>query len=65
MREQEKEFFGKQKAEQTAEMAANEKEVFLQKITPAMAEAQETLKKSGDTVSASGLEALARWKLHL
>ena len=46
-------------------MAAHDMEIFQQKIAPAMVEAQEALKKSGDTVSNAGLEALARWKLQL
>lgn len=61
MRELEKAFFEKRKAE----LAANEHEQYKQKIAPAMAEVQEALKKSGDKISDAGLEALARWKLGL
>jgi mevalonate kinase len=61
IREQEKAFFEKRKAE----LAASEHEEYKQKIAPAMAEAQEALKKLGENISDKGLEALARWKLGL
>jgi hypothetical protein len=65
IREQEKEFFRKKKAILADKMAAQEEALFQEAIAPAMVEAQEALKKSGDKVSDAGLEALARWKLEL
>lgn len=65
MREQEKEFFEKKKAAAAKEMLAQELAVYEEAIAPAMVEAQEALKKTGDKVSDAGLEALAKWKLHL
>lgn len=65
MREQEKAFFEKKKAEHNAEMALKDQEIYQKQIAPAMVEVQELLKKTKDTVSSHGLEAIARWKLNL
>jgi len=65
MREQEKKFFEKKKAEQAEKMKEEEEEMFKEAIAPAMAEAEHVLKASGDSVSDKGLEAIARWKLDL
>jgi hypothetical protein len=46
-------------------MAMKDQEEFQKKIAPAMVEVQELLKKTNDTVSSHGLEAIARWKLSL
>lgn len=64
MREQEKKFFEKKKAEMAEKLHGEEEKLFQEKIAPAMAEAEQVLKQAGDTsVSHSGLEAIARWKL--
>lgn len=65
MRELEKSYIAKKKAEMAAKMAADEETEFADQIAPVMAEADVLLKKSGDSVSNHGLEALARWKLGL
>ena len=66
MRELEKKFIEKKKAEKASAMKAHEEEEFKAKVAPAMAQAQALLEASGDTsVSQDGLEALARWKLDL
>jgi hypothetical protein len=63
MREQEKKFFERKKAERAEKMHEQEEAIFQETIAPAMAEAEQVLKKTGDKVSDAGLEALARWKL--
>lgn len=66
MRELEKKFIAKKKAEKESEMKAHEQEEFDAKVAPAMAQAQSLLESTGNTgVSEDGLEALARWKLDL
>lgn len=65
IREQEKEFFEKKKAEHSAEMALKDQEIFQKQIAPVMVQVQELLKKTNDSVSSHGLEAIARWKLNL
>lgn len=65
MRELEKKFIEKKKAEMVAKMAEYEESEFKAKIAPMMAEAEVLLGKSGDSISHDGLEALARWKLDL
>lgn len=64
MREQEKKFYAKKKAEMADKLHGEEEKLFQEKIAPTMAEAEQVLKLSGDTaVSHDGLEAIARWKL--
>lgn len=63
IREQEKKFFEKKKAELEAKMHEQELAIFEETVAPAMAEASALLKRSKDTVSDAGLEALAKWKL--
>ena len=48
---------------QAAAATQQELHVFEEVVAPAMVEAQELLKASGDTVSPAGLEILAKWKL--
>lgn len=65
MREQEKHFFEKKKAEMAEKMHEHEEKIFLEQIAPAMAQAESILKKSGDSASHEALEALAKWKVGL
>jgi hypothetical protein len=66
MKEQEKEFIEKKRKTMADRMHAEEIVVFNEKVAPAMAEAQNILKKAGDvTVGHDALEALAKWKLNL
>ena len=65
IREQEKKFFEEKQKQNQEKMHAAEAKEFQETIAPAMAQAQQVLKKSGDSVSIPGLEALARWKLGL
>ena len=65
IREQENAFFEKKIAENSAKMALKDQEEFQKQIAPVMVEVQELLKKTKDTVSSHGLEAIARWKLNL
>lgn len=46
-------------------MALKDQEVFQKQIAPVMVEVQQLLKKTNDSVSSHGLEAIARWKLNL
>ena len=61
MKEQEKKFFEKKRAEKDAIVHEAELKI----LSRAMAEAENALKKSNDKVSDAGLEAIARWKLNL
>lgn len=63
MREQEKAFFEKKKAEMDEKMHAEELKEYEAVIAPAMAEAHSVLKAEGAEVDVPALEALARWKL--
>jgi hypothetical protein len=67
MREQEKAFFAKKKAELAGKLQGEEEKVYRDTIAPAMAEAEHVLKKAGEksTISHDGLEAIAKWKLGL
>ena len=65
MRQQEKKFFEAKKAAMVEKMHAEEEAVFQESIAPAMAEAEKILKDTGDKVSHSGLEAIARWKMDM
>ena len=65
MRELEKKYIETKRAEQAAKMAVEEEKEFAQTIAPVMAEAQVLLGKTDDSITQSGLEALARWKLGL
>lgn len=65
MREQEKKFFERKKAEMAEKMHEQEASIFQEVIAPAMAEAENVLSKTGDSVSDAGLEAIARWKLDM
>jgi hypothetical protein len=58
-------FFEKMKAQKEQKMLEAEEKMFREQIAPAMAEAESALKKTGDSVSDAGLEALARWKVGL
>jgi NADH:ubiquinone oxidoreductase subunit E len=63
IRQQEMKFYERKREQAQHEMAEKELQYFRDTIAPAMAQAQELLKASGDTVSDAGLEAVARWKL--
>jgi len=63
IREQEKKYFEKKKAALEAQLHDKELKEFKDTVAPSMAEAFNLLKKTGDTVSEDGLEALAKWKL--
>ena len=65
VRAQEKQFIDAKKKAMAEKMHAEEEAKFSEAIAPAMVEAEQILKASGDTVSNAGLEALARWKLDL
>lgn len=43
----------------------HEMAIFEEAVAPAMAEVQQLLKKTNDSISDEALELLARWKLHL
>jgi hypothetical protein len=53
------------KAQKERKMQEAEEKMFREQIAPAMAEAESALKKTRDSVSDAGLEALARWKVGL
>lgn len=63
MRELEKKFYEKKKAEVADKMQKDELKEFETVIAPAMATVDSMLKESGDSLSHEGLEAIARWKL--
>jgi hypothetical protein len=64
IREQEKMFFAKKKAEMADKLHGEEEKLYKETIAPAMAEAELVLKKAGATnISHEGLEAIAKWKL--
>ena len=63
MREQEKKFIEKKKAEMAAQMHADEMKEYEMTVAPAMAQAQSIIDQAGDSVSDASLEALALWKL--
>jgi hypothetical protein len=65
IRQQEMKFYERKREQAQHEMAEKELVYFRETIAPAMTQAQELLKVSGDNVSDAGLEALARWKLNL
>ena len=62
MRDLERQYVEKKKAEMAEKMAAEEEEKFKDVIAPAMAEAEVLLSKTGDSVSHDALENLAKWK---
>ena len=64
MREQEKLYIERKKAEMKSQMEENEHAVFAETVAPTMAEVSLILENAGDTqISDAGLEAIARWKL--
>jgi hypothetical protein len=63
IREQEKKYFEKKKAELEKKLHEEDLTHFKEAIAPKMAEVSSLLKKTGDNVSDEGLEALARWKV--
>jgi hypothetical protein len=64
MRELEKSYIEKKKAEKAEQMQEQDVQIFAERIAPVMAEAQALLDTTGDTsISVAGIEALARWKL--
>jgi hypothetical protein len=65
IREQEKIFFAKKKADMANKMVAADEKIYKEQIAPAMAEAESVLKPIGATLSRDGLEAIAKWKLGL
>lgn len=66
MKAQEKEFIEKKRKKMAEKMHVEEEAIFKEKVAPAMAEAQNVLKKAGGaSVSHDALEALAKWKLNM
>ncbi|KAL7566936.1 hypothetical protein ACA910_017247 [Epithemia clementina (nom. ined.)] len=63
MRELERKYIEKKKAEMAQKMAAEEEEKFKDVIAPAMAEVEVLLSKTGDSVSHEALENIAKWKV--
>jgi hypothetical protein len=63
IREQEKKYFEKKKAELEKKMHDEDLAHFKEAIAPKMAEVSALLQKTGDKVSDEALEALARWKM--
>ncbi|GKY99594.1 hypothetical protein MPSEU_000913700 [Mayamaea pseudoterrestris] len=63
IKEQEKKFFEKKKAELDSKQHENELKQFQGVIAPCMADIHEILEKTGDDISHEGYEAIAKWKL--
>jgi uncharacterized protein YutE (UPF0331/DUF86 family) len=63
MREQEKKFYEKKKAELSTKQQDSDMKHFQEVIAPCMADIHEILAKTGDDISHEGYEALAKWKL--
>lgn len=62
MREQEKKFIEKKRAEMAEHSKEEEMKVFEETVAPVMAEVQALLSKTGDKVSTEALENLVKWK---
>mmetsp|Transcript_9092 Transcript_9092/g.19619 ORF Transcript_9092/g.19619 Transcript_9092/m.19619 type:complete len:111 (-) Transcript_9092:220-552(-) len=65
VRELEKKYIAKKKAEMEEQMQADDEKKFMEQIAPAMAEAEVLLSKTGESVSHDALEGLAKWKVGL
>mmetsp|Transcript_7725 Transcript_7725/g.10126 ORF Transcript_7725/g.10126 Transcript_7725/m.10126 type:complete len:113 (-) Transcript_7725:244-582(-) len=65
MRDLEKKYIEKKKAEAIEKMHEDDETKFAEQIAPSMAEIKVLLSKTGDSVSHDALESLAKWKVGL